>query len=89
MQQQAKALAKATLSAIESSGKRVVLLASNLVVASSFYDGVSHPGRHEPGTVVMHHGQYLWDMHAIDLLRSGKTAQFIDENAGVHLAGHL
>ena len=27
----------------------------------------------------MHHGQYLWDMRAIDLLRNGKTQQFLDE----------
>ena len=27
----------------------------------------------------MNHAQYLWDMRAIELLKSGKTAQFIDE----------
>ena len=27
----------------------------------------------------MNHGQHMWDMRAIDLLRKGKTQQFVDE----------
>ena len=78
MQQQAKALAEATLSAIEASGKRVVLLASNSLSHRHFTTESAIP-EDMSQEHVMHHGQYLWDMHAIDLLRTGNTTQFIDE----------
>jgi 2-aminophenol/2-amino-5-chlorophenol 1,6-dioxygenase beta subunit len=28
---------------------------------------------------IYHHGQYLWDMRMIDLMRSGKSREVIDE----------
>jgi len=78
MQQQAQALAAATVSAIKASGKRVVLLASNSLSHRHFTTESSVP-EDMSKEHVMHHGQYLWDMHAIELLRHGRTAQFIDE----------
>jgi len=28
---------------------------------------------------IYHHGQYLWDMRVLDLMRQGKTKQLVDE----------
>jgi len=78
MQQQAIALAAATVSAIKASGKRVVLLASNSLSHRHFTTESAVP-EDMSREHVMNHSQYLWDMRAIDLLRHGKTAQFIDE----------
>jgi len=78
MQQQAMALASATVSAIKASGKRVVLLASNSLSHRHFTTEAAVP-EDMSREHVMNHGQYLWDMRAIDLLRHGKTTQFIDE----------
>lgn len=70
-------LGKATREAVEASGKRVVLLASN---------SLSH--RHfttEPAVVedmsfehINNHNQYLWDMKMIDLMKRGKSREIID-----------
>lgn len=78
MQAQAKALAEATVKAIEASGKRVVLLASNSLSHRHFTTESAVP-EDMSKEHIMHHGQYLWDMRAIDLLRHGKTRQFVDE----------
>jgi 2-aminophenol/2-amino-5-chlorophenol 1,6-dioxygenase subunit beta len=78
MQEQARALAAATRSAIEASGRRVVLLASNSLSHRHFTTESAVP-EDMSKEHIMHHGQYLWDMRAIDLLRHGKTKQFIDE----------
>jgi 2-aminophenol/2-amino-5-chlorophenol 1,6-dioxygenase beta subunit len=77
-QAQMQALGRATRQAIEATGRRAVLLASN---------SLSH--RHftvEPETPEdmsyehpYHHGQYLWDMHVLDLLRRGRTREVFDE----------
>jgi 2-aminophenol/2-amino-5-chlorophenol 1,6-dioxygenase beta subunit len=70
-------LGQATREAIEASGKRVVLLASN---------SLSH--RHfttEPEVVedmsfehINNHNQYLWDMKMIDLMKRGRSREIID-----------
>ena len=78
MQAQAKALAEATIKAIEASGKRVVLLASNSLSHRHFTTESAIP-EDMSKEHIMHHGQYLWDMRAIELLRHGKTQQFVDE----------
>lgn len=77
-QEQMFALGEATRRAVEKSGRRAVLLASC---------SLSH--RHftvEPDTPedmskehVYHHGQYLWDMRVLELMRDGKTRQLMDE----------
>ena len=78
MAEQARALADATKAAIAASGKRVVLLASNSLSHRHFTTEADVP-EDMSREHIMHHGQYLWDMRAIDLLRRGKTQQFIDE----------
>lgn len=78
-------LGKATRKAIEKSGKRAVLLASNTLCHFHFSEEPV-----PPEDMVQEHPQsyegYLWDMRIIDLLRQGKTAetfkllpQFIEE----------
>ena len=78
MAKQAKALADATKTAIADSGKRVVLLASNSLSHRHFTTESTVP-EDMSQEHIMHHGQYLWDMRAIDLLRNGKAQQFLDE----------
>ena len=78
MAQQAKALAEATKTAVAASGKRVVLLASNSLSHRHFTTESDVP-EDMSKEHIMHHGQYLWDMRAIELLRGGKTQQFLDE----------
>jgi 2-aminophenol/2-amino-5-chlorophenol 1,6-dioxygenase beta subunit len=78
MAEKARALAEATKVAIKASGKRVVLLASNSLSHRHFTTESDVP-EDMSREHIMHHGQYLWDMRVIDLLRNGKTAQFIDE----------
>lgn len=72
------ALGEATRRAVEASGKRAVLLASNSLSHRHFTEEPPIPEdmTHEH---VYHHGQYLWDMHVLDLMRKGKTRQLMDE----------
>ena len=77
MQEQAIELGKATKRAIEASGKRVVLLASNSLSHRHFTSeaGIPEDMSYEH---ITNHANYLWDMRAIDLLRGGRTREFID-----------
>ena len=77
MQEQAIALGKATLEAIEASGKRVVLLASNSLSHRHFTteSPVPEDMREEH---IYNHNQYLWDMQMIERIRSGRTREMID-----------
>lgn len=72
------ALGAATRRAVEASGKRAVLLASNSLSHRHFTEEPAIPEdmTHEH---VYHHGQYLWDMRVLDLMRKGKTRQLLDE----------
>lgn len=77
MRAQSIALGQATKKAIEQSGKRALLLASN---------SLSHRHFTKEGPVpedmsrehIYNHGQYLWDMKAIELFRTGQTRKFVD-----------
>ncbi len=79
-------LGKATRKAIEASGRRAVLLASNTLCHYHFSEEPVPPedmSREHP----QNYEGYLWDMRIIDLLRQGKTAetfkllpQFIEES---------
>ncbi len=77
MQKHMLELGRATREAIEASGKRAVLLASNslshrhFVTESEVPEDMSHEH-------ITHHGQYLWDMHMIDLMRQGRTREIFD-----------
>ena len=77
-EQQQIALGRATARAVAASGKRAVLLASNSLSHRHF---TTEPAIPEDMSKehVYHHGQYLWDMHAIELMKQGRSRQLIDE----------
>jgi 2-aminophenol/2-amino-5-chlorophenol 1,6-dioxygenase beta subunit len=77
-QEQMVALGEATRRAVEASGRRAVVLAScslshrHFTVEPDLPEDMSHEH-------VYHHGQYLWDMHLLELFREGRAAQALDE----------
>lgn len=77
MQEQSLELGRATRVAIEKSGRRAVLLASNSLSHRHFTDEPELPEdmAHEH---IYHHGQYLWDMRMIEMMRTGRTREMID-----------
>ncbi|MBI4575380.1 MAG: tRNA U-34 5-methylaminomethyl-2-thiouridine biosynthesis protein [Planctomycetes bacterium] len=77
-QREMVALGEATRRAVERTGRRAVLLASNSLSHRHFTEEPPVPEdmSHEH---VFHHGQYLWDMRMLDHMRSGRTRQLIDE----------
>lgn len=70
-------LGEATRKAVEASGKKAVLLASNSLSHRHF---VVEPEIPEDMSKehIQHHGQYLWDMKVIDLMKQGKTKELIE-----------
>lgn len=72
MQEEMIRLGKATRRAIEKSGRRAVLLASNSLSHRHFTKEPPLPEdmSHEH---IYHHGQYLWDMKMIQLMKEGRT----------------
>jgi len=71
------ALGRATLRAIEASGKRALLLASNSLSHRHF---TTEPELPEDMSAERsyHHGQYLWDMRVLDLMERGKIRELLD-----------
>jgi 2-aminophenol/2-amino-5-chlorophenol 1,6-dioxygenase beta subunit len=76
-QEEMKKLGLATRRAIAKSGKRAVLLASNSMSHRHFVTEPEIPEdmSHEH---IYHHGQYLWDMEMLKLMKAGKAEQLID-----------
>ena len=76
-QEQMKHLGEVTRRAVERSGKRAVLLASNSLSHRHF---VTEPEIPEDMSFehIYHHGQYLWDMEMLRLMKAGKSRQLID-----------
>lgn len=77
-QEQMVALGEATRRAVERTGRRAVLLASNSLSHRHFTVEPPIPedmSKEHP----YHHGQYLWDMHVLDLMRRGRSRELIDE----------
>ena len=76
-QEQMCLLGRATQKAIEKSGKRAVLLASNSLSHRHF---VAEPEIPEDMSKehVYHHGQYLWDMKVLKLMREGRCQELLD-----------
>src|SRR5512142_1564146 len=72
------ALGEATRVAVEKCGRRAVVLASNSLSHRHFTTEPEIPEdmSHERP---YHHGQYLWDMHVLDLMRRGRTRELLDE----------
>ncbi len=72
------ALGEATRNAVEKSGRRACLLAScslshrHFTVESAIPEDMSQEH-------IYHHGQYLWDMRVLGLMREGKCAQLMAE----------
>ncbi len=77
MQEQAITLGRATRRAIEASGKRCVLLASNSLSHRHFTTESDVPEDMSREHIYNHH-QYLWDMQVIDLIRSGRSTELMD-----------
>jgi 2-aminophenol/2-amino-5-chlorophenol 1,6-dioxygenase alpha subunit len=77
-QAQMHALGVATRKAVEATGRRALLLASNSLSHRHFTTEPETPEdmSHEH---IYHHGQYLWDMHVLELMRTGRTRQLFDE----------
>lgn len=76
-QQQMERLGEATARAIARSGKRAVLLASNSMSHRHF---TSEPEIPEDMSKehIYHHGQYLWDMEMLKLMRAGRSRELVD-----------
>lgn len=94
-QEQMERLGKATREAIEASGKRAVLLASNSLSHRHF---TKEPELPEDMSFehIYHHGQYLWDMKMLSLMKQGKAREvmavlpeFIDMSSAEVKAGAL
>jgi len=77
MQEQVLELGRATRRAIEKSGKRVVVLASNSLSHRHFVSESPVP-EDMSREHITNHNQYLWDMKMVDLLRSGRTQEVVD-----------
>lgn len=70
-------LGRATRKAIEASGKRVVLLSSNSLSHRHFTSEGEIP-EDMSREHIYHHGQYLWDMQMIELMKAGKTKEIFE-----------
>lgn len=77
MQEQAIALGHATRRAIEKSGKRALLLASESLSHRHFTTEGPLPEDMSREHITNHH-LYLWDMRIIDMLRRGRTREVAD-----------
>lgn len=73
-----KALGEATRRAVERSGRRAVLLASNSLSHRHFTEEPEVP-EDMSREHIYHHGQYLWDMHVLELLRTGQVRRLLAE----------
>jgi len=77
MQEEMLQLAAITRKAIEKSGKKVVLLASNSLSHRHFTKEPPLPEdmSHEH---IYNHSQYLWDMKLIEMMKQGKSREIFD-----------
>jgi len=76
--QQMVALGRATKRAVERTGRKALLLASNSLSHRHFTVEPEIPEDMSQERIY-HHGQYLWDMHVIELMRQGRTRQLMAE----------
>ena len=70
-------LGQATQKAIEESGKRVVLVASHSLSHRHFTEESPLP-EDMAKEHIHHHGQYVWDMKLIEMMKKGETKELID-----------
>ncbi len=71
------ALGRATRRAIEASGKKALLLASNSLSHRHFTREPQLP-EDMSAEHSYHHGQYLWDMRVLELMEQGRTRELLD-----------
>lgn len=76
-QKQMMLLGEATRIAIERSGKKAVLLASNSLSHRHFTKENEIP-EDMSGEHIYNHAQYLWDMQLLDLMKKGKSQEVLD-----------
>jgi 2-aminophenol/2-amino-5-chlorophenol 1,6-dioxygenase beta subunit len=76
-QKQMMLLGEATRAAIEKSGKRCVLLASNSLSHRHFVHEAEIP-EDMSFEHVYNHAQYLWDMKLLKMMREGKAGEVLD-----------
>lgn len=76
-QKQMMILGEATRTAIEKSGKKAVLLASNSLSHRHFTKENEIP-EDMSGEHIYNHAQYLWDMQLLDLMKKGKAQEVLD-----------
>ncbi len=76
-QKQMMLLGEATRIAIEKSGKKAVLLASNSLSHRHFTKENEIP-EDMSGEHIYNHAQYLWDMQLLDLMKKGKSQEVLD-----------
>ena len=72
------ALGRATRTAITSTGRRALLLASNSLSHRHFTEEPSLP-EDMTNEHIYNHSQYVWDMHVVRLMREGKIRQLLAE----------
>ncbi len=77
MQEMAAQLGRATSRAIEKSGKRALLLASNSLSHRHFITEPEIPEDMSAEHITSHH-LYLWDMKLIEMMKQGKTKEIFD-----------
>ena len=70
-------LGEATRRAVEQSGRRAVLLASNSLSHRHFTEEPEVP-EDMSREHIYHHGQYLWDMKVIEMMKRGQTRELMD-----------
>ncbi|MDP6943426.1 MAG: hypothetical protein QF464_04690, partial [Myxococcota bacterium] len=75
--EQAVQLGRATRAAIESTGRRALLLASNSLSHRHFTTESEVPEDMSREHIYNHH-QYLWDMRLIQMMREGRSREIID-----------
>ncbi len=76
-QKQMMILGQATKAAIEKSGKRAVLLASNSLSHRHFTKEATIP-EDMSAEHIYNHAQYLWDMELLKMMRQGHSQQALD-----------
>ena len=77
MQEQMISLGKATRRAVEKSGRKAVLLASNSLSHRHFTKEPSLP-EDMSAEHIYNHSQYLWDMKVIEMMKKGQTRQLME-----------
>lgn len=77
MQEQMTSLGQATRKAIEASGRKVLLVASHSL-SHRHFTTEAEPPEDMSKEHIEHHGQYIWDMKMIELMKAGKNKELFE-----------